>query len=320
MKIKTENLNNFINLKDTDYDYECVNSKHMPKGAKIPYIINSKTKTYRLVPKIVGEGTYGVVYKYKDKKSNYSIMVKFFTRSGNLCFKTNKMTLNKDHCKRYRNHVIQQRCLTSKVKQNLHAIVMQTMDGDLNSLRIETLSVASKLDLCTQLTKGLICLKKSKKRHYVDIKPGNCLFKKERNKNYYCIGDLETCGNNRTVITYVPPYDSTCTEQTTVWGLALLMLYIFTEKYIYNVHWRNFTTGSDRHNTYNLKYALFTYHDLILNTKHFPYLKLKHRNFLIRCLSSNTKEVPTLKEVLLFLNKYKKINHFHKKKKINALP
>uniref|UniRef100_A0A6C0KBE9 Protein kinase domain-containing protein n=1 Tax=viral metagenome TaxID=1070528 RepID=A0A6C0KBE9_9ZZZZ len=310
---KTEKLENFKIAVSDDYDVIVGE-----EGIRIPSVIRSVKREYVLDETLLGSGSYGMVFQYISSDRQYSIMMKLFTDSGaDTCLDTSQY-LSSTKCPGAR-YVLKQRCITPKAlsKNNAKFVIMESMNGDLGSLALAPVGLSKRVDMCINVISGIRCLQsKNKNLNYIDIKPGNILFKVVNGDRIkICVGDLEVCSSTHQISTYRPPkewaegsFKQGCTEAVSVWGLMLLILWIFKKEGVsrtnpYLIHWKNSKSKADK----NVKGRLKKLQKLVTAM---PKLNNKNpKTYMIietfeSCLSKRSSSFEELKKALL---SYKKL-------------
>lgn len=228
---KTEELQNFKLVEPEDYNIMIDN-----KGTLVPSVLKSTERSYYLDDTLIGSGGYGMVFRYISE-DRYSVMLKLFTNpKADTCLDTSEY-LPGAKCPGGK-YVLKQRCITPKSlpKKFFRFVIMENMDGDIASMNLKEVTSSQKITMCINVISGIQCLQsKDKKRNYIDIKPANILFKvTEKEQVEVCVGDLEVCSPYSQISTYRPPrewagdcYSCGCYEYVSVWGIMLLVLWLF---------------------------------------------------------------------------------------------
>jgi hypothetical protein len=176
------------------------------RGGGIPVHSSYKSQTAS------GEGAFGAVYKYSTSslqrdRNSFNYMVKFAIPSQDGTIddgnerKANQALRAILREQKRRCDIIHGRVITS---EKHFAILMPTMDGDIYKLDIKTWSRMSKLKLLDTIRSQMECiiklnsdedlknpLQNTFKFAYLDLKPGNILYKRRANGELtYKLGDL----------------------------------------------------------------------------------------------------------------------------------
>ena len=298
----SENLSN-INKLRPNYEFkDHVNSRN--KVFRIPDVITSSSKntkkdTLYYKDKYISSGTFGYVYRYVSDNKKKNITVKILSQKSDDCFDTVKI-LKKGVKATGRNHVLSQRCITGKVK-NTKVLVMQTMDGNLSEFNYkQKIPYKTKVDCVIQLIQGLRLIKE--KLSYLDVKPANFLYKKNKKSIYFCVGDLDVChasGKGHIVATYWPPehYNRNmelCNKKATVFGMGLFILNLFLGN-IYKLHWGRRMNGQPFHVQIHYMLRIIYNIQYDVNSENFPDVNEQDIKTIKRSVDYFPDNRPTLK-------------------------
>jgi len=194
------------------------------------FTIEYKTKQNKIIilsrTKLLGNGTYGQVFKYSDVLNKYNVAVKtYYNKHDDELKVIKKLDKYNVDC----NILASKRFETS---QN-PIIVCDIYSDSLHNIELlKKISLRNKILIIKQLANDLLCLNK-KGFPYTDIKLANTLYKC-LNKDQFkvTLGDIGSiCLKENEGITTFPPWEYRnypanvqCSDKQIVWGLGVLLV------------------------------------------------------------------------------------------------
>ncbi len=192
--------------------------------------IEYKTRQNKIITlkkvKMLGDGTYGQVFKYTDVSKRYNVAVKTYYKKDDDELKViKKLEEQKVNC----NILASKRFETS-----LNPIIVCDLYSDSlhNTDLLKKISLRNKVLIVKQLANDLNCLY-NKGLPYTDIKLANTLYKCLNKDNFkVTLGDIGSiCLKQYEGITTYPPWehrynpaDVKCSDKQIVWGLGVLLV------------------------------------------------------------------------------------------------
>ena len=208
------------------------------------FTIEYKTKQKNIITlskvKILGNGTYGQVFKFSDVSKRYNVAVKtYYKKDDNELNVIQQLKTKKVNC----NILASKRFETSKNP----IIVCDIYSDSLNNIDLmKKISVRNKVLIIKQLANDLKCLY-NKGFPYTDIKLDNTLYKcLDKNKFKVTLGDIGSiCLSEYSGITTYPPWEYRdraayvkCSEKQIVWGLGILLISLLhNNSNLYPFYW-----------------------------------------------------------------------------------
>ena len=266
--------------------------------------------------KLIGEGSYGKVYHYFNKKHNLNVALKTFSDPEDYEIEVITAIQRKNiDC-----NILSCKLLTTPdpyySASNINTIACELYSSSLDNYELlELLTLKDKILIIKQLANDLLCLEK-KKMVYTDLKLENTLFKCLSNTKFkVTLGDIGSiCMNeNDGVATYVPWENRTnaakveCSNKQIVWGLGvmlLLMLY-FTSRMKRVIHslfyWENLKDISEKNFKDELLKAILPFREVIVNKEE----KLDLSTLLYNMLFMDPTRRISLKQLIKLLENYK---------------
>lgn len=206
--------------------------------------IEYKTKQNKIITltktRMLGDGTYGQVFKYSDVSKRYNVAVKtYYSKNDDELKVIQRLETKKVDC----NILASKRFETS---QN-PIIVCDIYSDSLNNIDlVKKISVRNKVLIIKQLANDLLCLNK-KGFPYTDIKLANTLYKcLDKNKFKVTLGDIGSiCLSEYSGITTYPPWEYKdnpsyvkCSNKQIVWGLGILLISLLhNNSNLYPFYW-----------------------------------------------------------------------------------
>ena len=192
--------------------------------------IEYKTKQNKIITlsrtKLLGNGTYGQVFKYSDVSKRYNVAVKtYYSKHDDELRVINQLEKKNVNC----NILASKRFETS---QNPIIVCDLYSDSLSNSKLVTKISLRNKVLIIKQIANDLLCLN-NKGFPYTDIKLANTLYKCLNKGNFkVTLGDIGSiCLSEYGGITTYPPWeyrnnpaDVKCSDKQIVWGLGVLLV------------------------------------------------------------------------------------------------
>ena len=194
------------------------------------FTIEYKTKQNRIITlskvKMLGNGTYGQVFKFSDVSKRYNVAVKTYYKKDDDELKVIKKLEQKN---------VNCNILASKrFETSLNPIIVCDLYSDSlhNKDLLKKISLHNKVLIVKQLANDLNCLY-NKGLPYTDIKLANTLYKCLYKDNFkVTLGDIGSiCLKDYEGITTYPPWEYRdrgayvkCSDKQIVWGLGVLLI------------------------------------------------------------------------------------------------
>ena len=234
----------------------------------VPGLLRYKNNRLFVNPKKIGQGGFGGIYKYTEKSTQKTIILKIsdtsFPYESKMVSKYSKALVQNCHGIRYTEYIGSHK----DVDKMYYYMTMNYLNGDLFDLYKSRILKTEKqaMGIFWALFQRLRCLKKMN-LYYIDMKLENVFYRCLNDKQYVIIlGDLGglTVENNKPVpVTYFPPEtrigktrDTTVNkEKMSIWQLALVPVLLMEHNLSpvdYKL-WNKFVRGSDN-STFNRRW------------------------------------------------------------------